>query len=87
MSNLETSPEFATTDIVVDNYHGLDVPDPFRWLEDHQSPRTRAWIEEQSAVGRAYLEALPGGDVLAPRVAKLLDVEAIGDIQAFGGTV
>ncbi len=87
MSNLETSPEFATTDIVVDNYHGLDVPDPFRWLEDHQSPRTRAWIEEQSAVGRAYLEALPGGDVLAPRVAKLLDVEAIGDIQAFGGTI
>src|ERR1700761_729588 len=62
------APEVATSDVVIDAYHGVQVADPFRWLEEHQSPRTRAWIDEQAGVSRSYLDALPGRDLLAPRV-------------------
>jgi prolyl oligopeptidase len=51
-------------DVVIDTYHGVEVADPFRWLEDHQSPRTRAWIKQQSALSRRYLDALPGGETI-----------------------
>jgi prolyl oligopeptidase len=87
MSATAIAPEPILNDVVIDHYHGVDVADPFRWLEDHHSPRTRAWIDEQSAASRAYLDALPGRAVLAPRVAALLNREAIGEIQISGNTI
>ncbi len=32
---------------IVDEMHGIAVPDPYRWLEDPSDPRTRAWVREQ----------------------------------------
>lgn len=32
----------------VDDYHGTEVADPYRWLEDLNAPETRAWVEEQN---------------------------------------
>jgi prolyl oligopeptidase len=91
MSTIAVFPDSETqnlmNDVVVETYHGVDVADPFRWLEEHQSPRTRAWIDEQANSSRVYLDALPGRGVLAPRVASLLDQETIGDIQMFGETI
>lgn len=62
---------------VTDNYFGTIVHDPYRWLEDQESPRTRAWIEAQQAYTRALLNALPGRQELQARIRSLLDADVV----------
>ncbi len=44
---------------VVDHYHGVAVPDPFRPLEQLDAPATRAWVEAENRLARPWLESLP----------------------------
>ncbi len=44
----------------MDHLHGREIADPYRWLEDPDSPDTAAWVAAQNAVTEAYLAALPG---------------------------
>ena len=62
---------------VIETLHGVEITDPYRWLEDQSSPRTRAWIEEQTAYTRAYLEAIPGREQIRDRVKELLAVKEV----------
>jgi prolyl oligopeptidase len=70
-----TPPPFSAVEPVTDVLHGVPITDPYRWLEDQNLPRTRAWIEEQTRYARAYLEGIPGRDRIHERVRQLLDVE------------
>jgi prolyl oligopeptidase len=64
---------------VTDILHGVPVTDPYRWLEDQNSPRTRKWLEEQAAYTRAYFDAIPGRDSIRRRVSELLQTSSISD--------
>ncbi|HET7091088.1 MAG TPA: prolyl oligopeptidase family serine peptidase [Anaerolineae bacterium] len=66
---------YPTTNTVdqVDDYHGTLVADPYRWLEDTDSPETRAWIEEQNAVTFSFLESIPARDAIRKRLTALWD--------------
>jgi prolyl oligopeptidase len=56
---------------VVEDYHGTKVPDPYRWMEDLDSPDVAAWIAAQNAVTDPYLAALPGRAALNARLTAL----------------
>jgi len=43
----------------VDDYHGVKVADPYRWLEDDNSAETAKWVEAENKVTFGYLEKIP----------------------------
>jgi len=66
------SPPFSPVEPVVDILHGVPITDPYRWLEEQDSPRTRAWIEEQTRYTRTYLDAIPGRAEIRRRIREFL---------------
>ena len=63
---------------VVDDYHGTRVPDPYRWLEDPDSPESRAWIEAQNRLTAAYLAEIPARAAIRERLTKLWNYPKYG---------
>lgn len=60
---------------VVSDYHGVKVPDPYRWMEDIDSPATRAWVEAEGKLSRAYLDALPKHAEFSARLKEIWNFE------------
>lgn len=63
---------------VADTLHGVEIVDPYRWLEDQDSPETRDWIQEQNKYTESLLGDFPGRDKLRTRLTELLKVDDIG---------
>jgi prolyl oligopeptidase len=57
----------------IDNYHGTLVPDPYRWLEDVDSPETLEWIKQQNELTFSILENIPARQALKNRLTELWD--------------
>jgi len=57
---------------VVDTYHGLEVPDPYRWLEEPDSEETLAWVGQQNKLTAEYLST-PASDKIVKRLTDLWD--------------
>jgi prolyl oligopeptidase len=68
----------------VDTYHGVKVPDPYRWLEDDTSAETAAWVEAQNKVTFAYLAQIPYRAQLVTRLKTLYDYAKYGMPQRRG---
>jgi prolyl oligopeptidase len=60
---------------VTETLQGVTVTDPYRWLEDQNSPETRAWIDQQNARTDTVLAHLPNRDALSKRLEQLLGVD------------
>ena len=65
-------------DNTVDNYFGVEVPDPYRWLENDTSAATAAWVEAENRITNEYLSKIPFRDKLKQRMTDLLNYERIG---------
>ena len=57
---------------VVDTYHGVEVADDYRWLEDGQAPAVRKWSDAQNAYARSVLDGLPQVEVIRNRVSEIV---------------
>ncbi|HSM04715.1 MAG TPA: prolyl oligopeptidase family serine peptidase [Longimicrobiales bacterium] len=77
-------PPETRVETVVDTLHGVAFADDYRWLEDQDSPETRAWIDAQNA----YAEAVIGESVLRKafraRLRELIDREDVGQTREIG---
>jgi prolyl oligopeptidase len=71
----------------VDTYHGVAVPDPYRWLEDdvRNSTEVAAWVEAQNKVTAAYLKTIPERDAIRKRLTDLWDYEKFSAPFKAGG--
>ncbi len=70
-SKLPDTPKIAVTD----TYHGVEVTEQYRWLEDHKDPKVRAWNDAQHAYARSILDALPDRPAIQKRLQGLLGEE------------
>jgi prolyl oligopeptidase len=71
----------------VDTYHGTQVSDPYRWLEDdvRKSTEVAAWVEAQNKVTAAYLKTIPERDAIRKRLTDLWDYEKFSAPVKHGG--
>ncbi len=69
----------------VDVIHGVEIHDPYRWLEDESDPAVQAWVEAQDAYSAAVLRRLPGRAAFRRRLRQLLNVGSVGAPVERGG--
>ena len=69
----------------VDDYHGTKVADPYRWLEDTDSPETHAWVEAENKLTFGYLDRLPYREAIHDRLMKLWNYERFTAPEQHGG--
>lgn len=54
-----------------DEYFGMTIEDPYRWLEDDRSAETAKWVEAQNAYTQSYLSKIPFRDKVKKRMTEL----------------
>jgi prolyl oligopeptidase len=66
-------PSYPTTKTVhvVDDFHGIAVSDPYRWMEDENDPDLKIWIDAQNTLTSSYLDAYAGKESIKSRLTEL----------------
>ncbi|HET6725114.1 MAG TPA: prolyl oligopeptidase family serine peptidase [Gammaproteobacteria bacterium] len=83
-TNAMTYPQARRSDHV-DTYFGVKVHDPYRWMEDVDSPEVQQWVKAENALTMPYLENLPGQDWIKQRLTSLWKYERWGVPYERGG--
>jgi prolyl oligopeptidase len=68
----------ARREDIVEEIHGHQVADPYRWLEDPNGEETKTWLTEQDDLFHREVDGLPGRDRLRVRVRELLASGSVG---------
>jgi prolyl oligopeptidase len=70
---------------VTETLHGVSLTDPYRWLEDQNSPDTRAWIKAQASYTQAALNKVAQRSTIQRRLAELMKVDTMSPPQVRHG--
>jgi prolyl oligopeptidase len=68
-------PSGAVVKVVTDEYFGIKVTDPYRYMEDLKDPQVQAWFKAQNDYTRAVLARIPGRTALLARIKELDESE------------
>lgn len=71
------APPATKKEPATDAYHGTQVVDEYRWLEDSKNREVQAWSDAENAYARAYLDKLPGREALRNRVKEILEAKVM----------
>jgi prolyl oligopeptidase len=63
---------------IVEEFHGVKVSDPYRWLEDDHSPETEAWVTAQNQLTFSFLKQIPAREKIRQRMTELWNFEKFG---------
>ncbi len=69
---------------VTDDYNGVKVADPYRWLEDIDSEETRNWVQRQVAFTENYFKNMPEREHFRQQLKKVWDYERVGAPEKVG---
>jgi prolyl oligopeptidase len=78
------APPKAKLEIVEDTFSGHKIADPYRWLEDADSPATQEYVRRELAYTRGILDPLPGRGQIHHELTELLSIGIIGTPQVGG---
>jgi prolyl oligopeptidase len=59
----------------VDDFHGVKVADPYRWMEQTDSPDMKSWIEAENKITDSYLSAIPQREAIKNRLTEIWNYE------------
>ena len=79
-----TLPPPTRREDVVDILHGVEVPDPYRWLEDGDAAEVRQWVAAQNEHTRQALDARPDRGAWHERLVALMQLPVVGGVQVRG---
>ncbi len=80
IAHYPTTEKIETTN----EYFGTVVSDPYQWLENDTSAKTEAWVDEQIALTRSYLDSIPFRQKLANRFREIYNYEKVGSPMKAG---
>jgi len=72
-----SKPPASRVDNVRETMHGVEIIDPYRWLEDQENAETRAWIDTQNKYTHSLLDELPARPLIQKRLSELLRVDSV----------
>lgn len=87
MASILGNPPFSEIVPVTDNLHGVEIDDPYRWLEDTHSSATREWIGQQSVYADSYFDSVANRVLVRQQVGELLEVDSASEVWEVGESV
>ena len=81
------APPATATGTVTEDFHGTEIKDPYRWLEDAKSPQTRAWIDSQIRYTEEYLSQIKIREQIVADLTKLQRVDVYSVPAEYGGKI
>lgn len=76
-------PEARRTDFS-ETLHGVEVADPYRWMEEMDSPEVKAWIEAENKVTQSYISDVPEREAIRKRYERLYNFERYDNASKVG---
>jgi prolyl oligopeptidase len=79
------APPKTTVNEVKETLYGTEIVDRYRWLEDQNSPQTRAWIDEQNAYTDSLISRFPGREAVRRQVSAFIRIDTMSAPLVRGG--